>query len=1461
MFHPAVAAWFDARFAAPTRAQALAWPPIARGDSTLLLAPTGSGKTLAAFLACIDRLMFAPAPPPKQRCRVLYVSPLKALATDVERNLRAPIAGIAQVAAARGDTFVIPELWVRTGDTPSQERVRFLRRAPDILITTPESLYLMLTSNAAAQLRAVDTVIIDEIHALVPTKRGAHLMLSLERLEALCERRVQRIGLSATQRPLDEVARFLGGFERDGATRPVTIADAGAVKRLALRVETPLEDMTMSAESPDGSAPSSIWAAIHPRLLDLVRAHGSTLIFVNSRRIAERLAGAINELAGETLVYAHHGSVARPQRLEIEERLKRGAVRGLVATSSLELGIDMGAIDLVVQIEAPPSVASGLQRIGRANHQVGGVSEGVIFPKFRADLLACAALTRAMHEGKVEATRAPKNALDVLAQQIVAMAAMRAWPTDELFARLRQAAPFSELTPALFEGVLDMLSGRYASDDFAELRPRITWDRVAKLIKARDGSKRIAIASGGTIPDRGLYGVFLAGAKTTAAGRIGELDEEMVFETKRGETFVLGASTWRVEEVTHDRVLVSPAPGEPGKMPFWRGEQPLRPYEVGARIGAFTRELLAFDAKTATARLTEEHDLDAAAAANLLAYLGDQQTRGAAVPDDRTILVERHKDELGAWRVCVLTPYGGQVHMPWSMIAVLRVKEHAGLDVESMWTNDGFVVRFPESDVPPDADLLIPTPAEIEPMLLEQLGATALFAAKFRENAARALLLPRRRPGSRTPLWQQRKRAADLLAVAARHPSFPILLETYRECMRDLFDVPALHALLTQIARQETRVVVAEAAAPSPFAAALMFGFVANYLYDGDAPLQERRAQALTIDRAQLKELLGEAELRELLDADAIAEVEARVRLTAYPPKSADQLNDLLLRLGDLSRPELDERGVDAAWLRELVAERRVVPLQIAGEERFVAVEDAARYRDALGVSLPPGLPRVLLGPAADPLLGLAQRYARTHAPFTVRALADRYALPPAVAADVLQSLVRGGRLLEGEFLPGGSGRELSDPEILAQIRRRSLQKLRQAIEPVPPAAYARLLTSWQGVATWLHGKPRFVRRGLDALLDTIEQLQGAPLVASAIERDILPARIDGYAAADLDALCAAGEVVCVGVEPLGDRDGRVAFYLSDHLPRLWSPPVAAELPPDEARIVAHLEANGASFSLSIARAQGGGFMPDLTAALWRLFFRGVVVNDTFRALRTFMRTSKKTKRGRDRAAPAFRSRRAAPLAGDGRWSLVAARALPRPSDSVRALAIAEQLLRRYGVVTREVAQLEGIGGGFSAVYDVLRTLEDQGRVRRGYFVGEVAAMQFAVPAAIERLRALREVGDAVELARLAATDPANPYGALLPWPVPGLTRSAGAEVVIAGGRLLAYLPRGAKAIHVFLPEREPERSRDGTLLAAALLQDRAQGRRLVVEQINGARAVEHPFALYLADAGFVASSLGFVAR
>jgi ATP-dependent helicase Lhr and Lhr-like helicase len=1494
-FHPAVREWFSASFPEPTKAQQLGWPVIANGDWTLIFAPTGSGKTLTAFLWALDRLMFTPRPPKEQRCRVLYISPLKALAVDVERNLRAPLAGIANVARERDDDFVIPEIATRTGDTPQSERARFARDPADILITTPESLYLLMTSNARDVLRGVETVIIDEIHALVPGKRGAHMAVSLERMALRCEKQPQRIGLSATQRPLEEVARFLGGADvapvatavatapvgeaptelqepptapqddvhdefagrLKASFRPVTIVDTGEKKKLQLRVEVPVADMPRVAEATEiasgpaaaGPKAPSIWPAIHPRLLELIRAHTSTLIFVNSRRLAERMAAALNELAGETLVQAHHGSISRLQRVEIEDALKSGKLPALVATSSLELGIDMGAIDLVIQIEAPPSIASGMQRIGRASHQVGASSSGIIFPKFRGDLIACAAVAEAMHEGAIEPTRYPRNPLDVLAQQIVAMVAVDDWQADELFATIRRAAPYAELSRTAFDGVLDMLSGLYPSDEFAELRPRVTWDRVANVITARQGAKRIAITSGGTIPDRGLFGVFLAGTEKNQSARVGELDEEMVFEASVGETFILGASTWRIEEITHDKVIVTPAPGQPGKMPFWKADAAERTVPFGEAIGKLVREIRDSKRSDAIKRLTTRHDLDKLAAENFLQYLADQEEATGVVPDDRTVVVERVVDELGDWRVCVLSPFGGRIHAPWAMAVTAKVRNELAIDVESMWSDDGFIIRFPETERPPSADLMIPDPDEVEQLVLRQLGASSMFAARFREAAARALLLPRTRIQGRTPLWQQRKRAYDLLQVASRFGSFPIILEAYRETLRDVFDVPALVEMMKRIRQRTIRVHTADTAKPSPFAASVLFRFVANFLYDGDAPLAERRAQALSIDQSQLRELLGEPELRELLDEEALAQTEMELQHLdeRHKTKSIDSIHDLLLRLGDLSLEELALRSLidvnDAT--RELVKQRRILEVTIARDKRFIAVEDASRYRDSLGTPIPHGVAERYLQPVADPVGDLVLRYARSHGPFTPGDVARRYGLGVAVIQHALSRFVERGRLIEGEFRPGGTQREWCENEVLRIVRRRSLAKLRKEAEPVEQPVLARLFTSWQGVTR--------KRRGLDALLEVIESLQGFPMAASIFESEILGARIDEYKPSDLDTLSAAGEIVWVGVEPLGERDGRIALYLTDHLPLLHKP-----VDPEPSPLLDHLRTHGASFFNQIQVAMGG-FPAEIVDSLWDLVWKGAITNDTFHALRAFT----KPKSVRPGAGGSrFRSRRVAPPSTQGRWSLVPS---ATANDTQRANALAQQLLTRYGVVTREAPALENIYGGFSAVYPILRAMEDAGRIRRGYFVAGLGATQFASAGAIDLLRALRDEPEKTETIMLSATDPANPYGAIAKWPESPytLSRSVGAEVIMVNGLLACYVSRGEKQFYVFLPEDQPLRNAVAREVAKKLASLVHEGRRraLLIAEINNEPATRSALAPFLVEEGFVSTGLGLQLR
>ena len=1457
-FSPPTRSWFRSTFEAPTPAQEQGWEAISQGRSTLILAPTGSGKTLAAFLWTLDRLLTSPPPAdPRRRCRVLYVSPLKALTYDVERNLRAPLTGIAVEAARAGVDPTPVSVGTRTGDTPARDRRDVARHPPDILVTTPESLYLLLTSAASEILASVEHVIVDEIHSVAATKRGTHLALSLERLERLVTGAggpsPQRIGLSATQRPLEELARFLGGRAPDGTPRPVTIVDAGVRKALDLQIVVPVEDMAElgrpvlvdDAEVLSGPAAgdptvrASIWPAIHPLLLDLVRRHTTTLVFVNSRRLAERLAARLNELAGEELVRAHHGSVAREQRLEVEDALKAGKLPALVATSSLELGIDMGAIDLVVQVEAPPSVATGLQRIGRAGHRVGDPSKGRVFPKYRADLLVAAVVARRMTEGLVEETTVPRNPLDVLAQQIVAMVAVEDLSVDEVAEVVTGAYPFSELSREALEGVLDMLSGRYPSDEFSELRPRLVWDRAAGTLRARPGARMLAVTSGGTIPDRGLFGVF-----TAEGSRVGELDEEMVYESRVGETFVLGATTWRIDEITRDRVVVTPAPGQPGKMPFWHGDQIGRPYELGRALGEFVRRVDSLPDD----RLAEEHHLDPFALRNLRAYLDDErEATGGVLPTDRQVVVQRFRDELGDWRVCVLSPFGARVHAPWALAIEARIRRRLDVEVHAIWSDDGIVVRLPEADDAPPVDAVVLEPEEVEELVVGEVGSSALFASRFRENAARALLLPRRRPGSRTPLWQQRQRAADLLRVAANHGSFPILLETYRECLRDVFDLPALVSLMTDVRARKLRVVPVDTAAPSPFASSLAFSYVASFMYEGDAPLAERRAQALTLDRRMLAELVGSDELRELVDAAALAQLEAELQALDERRRATtpDAASDLLRRLGDLTAAELDARCA-RPLAKDLVRGRRALEVRVAGEPRLIAPEDAGRYRDALGVSPPPGVPDAFLEPVPDALTQLVRRWARVHGPFRSSEPAARLGVPVEMVRAELADLARVGTVLRGEFRPDGTEREWCDAEVLRLLRQRSLAALRREVEPTAPDALARFLPAWQGVGS--------DARGLDRTFEVVAQLQGVAIPASVLERDVLAARIRDYSPRLLDELLAAGDVMWVGAGPLGRDDGKVVLALR-------GAPLAAALPAGEPpagdeheRLRGILAARGACFFRELGAADDAATLD----ALWDLVWAGEVTNDSFAAVRV-LRGGRRAGAGRSgRGRPRVgRLTALGPPRGQGRWSLVD-RGGVSPTEAATALAAV--LLERHGVLTREAVRGEGVAGGFAAVYPVLRAMEEAGRIRRGYFVAGLGGAQFALPGAVDRLRAIRAggggdvgggTGDRPPAVVLAATDPANAYGLALPWPAAGPRRVAGAYVVLLDGLACLFVERGGRSLVALRPY-------DGTWEADAVaaLPTLVAGGRLAR---LGIERSDPELAPHLAAAGFVPTPKGLV--
>lgn len=1472
VFGPATRTWFDSAFDGPTPVQQQGWPRIASGEHCLLIAPTGSGKTLAAFLWCIDRLSRLPedAPP---GVRVVYISPLKALVYDIERNLRAPLRGIERVAEGSRDRLGlvrVPRVAVRTGDTTPKERRQQARDPAEILVTTPESLYLILGSAAAENLRTVETVIVDEVHSLAPSKRGAHLALSLERLSRLADEDPQRIGLSATVRPPETVSRFLSG------DRPVSVIDTSDTPLLDLEIVVPVADMEHPEPPPgeppggggslltalerptpeDKQRPQGLWPAIHPRLLELIREHGSTIIFVNSRGLCERLCQRINELAledeelGVEIARAHHGSLAHGQRREIEEQLKAGQIRAIVATSSLELGIDMGAVDLVVLVESPGSVARGLQRVGRAGHRVGEVSRGRFYPKHRGDLLETTVVTRRMLEGRIEPLALPRNPLDVLAQQIVAMVAVEPWTIDALEETCRRAAGYADLSRDLLLSVLDMLAGRYPSTEFADLRPRILWDRETDRLTPRRGAKTLSLVSGGTIPDRGMYAVTLG----PDGPRLGELDEEMVHETRAGQTITLGASTWRIERITRDRVHVSPAPGELGKLPFWHGEGPGRPIELGRALGRFLRTVEHMDRDEAERWLGEEYHLDHLAAENLLRYVAEQREATGTLPTDRAVTIERFRDELGDWRVCILSPFGGRVHAPWALALEARLGAVAGFEVQTLWSDDGIVLRFVGEGELPSQEVLVPEPEEIEDLVVEQLGHSALFAAQFRENAARSLLLPRLRPGKRMPLWAQRLRAQQLLAVARGYPSFPIVLETYRSCMQDVFDLPALQELLRDIRRREVRVDEVETVTASPFARSLVFAYVAAYMYayayDGDLPVAERRAQALSLDRAMLRELLGHDELRDLLDAGVIAQLEEELQRLApgYKARHSDGLHDVLRFVGDLNDAEVAARCDDdpSEWLDDLTRSRRACRMRIGGEQRWVAAEDVGLYRDALGAVPPGGVPEAFLEAVDEPLEGLLRRWARTHGPFLAREVAGRYGLLPAQVEAVLRGLEARSLILSGEFRPGGRHREWCDPEVLRKLRRRTLAKLRGEVAPVEGPVLARFLPRWHGL-----DEPR---SGPGRLGGVLEQLEGVPLSFTELERVILPSRVPGFQPRMIDELGATGGLVWIGCGSLGGKDGRVALFRRERVGLLWDEPPPLEGDERHAALLDHLDQRGASFLIELVQSLPGAREDELTEALWDLVWAGLVTNDTFHPIRGLGAPSGwRRRRG---GSPAW--------SAGGRWSLTRNLIYGSPSLTQKSHARALALLERYGVVSREVLSLENLPGGFAPIYEVLKTMEESGKVRRGYFVEGLSGAQFAYAGAVDQLRAARRAPDKPRALALAATDPANPYGALLPWPPaanesgPSPRRATGATVVLVEGEPVIYVEKSGKRAITFAAAGDASTL---VLAASALkgLAARRRGKYLRFEQIDGEPARSWPRAPLLAQAGFTEDYKGLV--
>jgi ATP-dependent helicase Lhr and Lhr-like helicase len=1553
-FSPATRGWFRGAFAAPTAAQEGAWSAAQAGRHALVVAPTGSGKTLAAFLWALDRLAAGPPVEAAHRCRVLYVSPLKALAVDVQRNLRSPLAGIRQAATRLG--LPVPDITVgmRTGDTPADERRQFARTPPDVLVTTPESLFLLLTSAARESLRGVQTVIVDEVHAVAGTKRGAHLALSLERLEELLPQPPQRIGLSATVRPVDEVSTFLAG------ARPVEVIQPPIPKTIEVTVQVPVPDLAALDEQPAvgssdeeviGSAAGtaqrpSIWPAVERRLLELVREHRSTIVFSNSRRLAERLTARLNELAAEeieeavdldtfpaeaigqsgigggappTVAKAHHGSMSREQRTLVEEELKSGLLPCVVATSSLELGIDMGAVDLVVQVEAPPSVASGLQRVGRAGHQVGAVSRGVVFPKYRGDLVSCTVVAERMTAGAIESMRYPRNPLDVLAQQVVAMVALEPWQLDHLARVVRRAAPFAALPESALHAVLDMLAGRYPSEEFGELRARITWDRVTDTLQGRPGAQRLAVTSGGTIPDRGLFTVMTPGGPDGRGSRVGELDEEMVYESRVGDTFLLGTSSWTVQDITHDRVIVTPAPGQPARMPFWKGEQVGRPLELGRAVGAFVREMSGLSTEAARGRAAAA-GLDEWAVDNLVAYLHEQREATRHVPSDRTILVERFRDELGDWRLVVHSPFGAKVNGPWGLAIAARMRERRGVEVQASAADDGIVLRLPDAvddsgaEVVPTAEDVLLDPAEVEQVVVAELGGSSLYASRFRECAARSLLLPRRDPRRRTPLWQQRQRASQLLAVAGRYEQFPVTLEAMRECVQDVYDLPGLRELMADVQARKVKVVEVATPAPSPFARSLLFGYVGMFLYESDAPLAERRAAALSLDSTLLAELLGSEAIRELLDPEVVAEVEAQLQRRAPDrhARDAEGAADLLRFLGDLTTAEAVSRGVREEWLHGLEAARRAIRVRVAGEERWLAIEDAGRVRDALGAALPVGVPETFTEPVADPLGDLVLRYARTHGPFAAAECAARFGLGVAVVAGVLDRLVGGGRLVRGELRPlalqpavarGADPVEYCDAEVLRRLRRASLARLRAEVEPVEQRALGRFLPAWQGVQT-VQSTPAGNRRGrmrrapgAEDVLGVVEQLAGAPLPASALESLVLPARLPGYTPALLDELTAAGEVTWTGCGPLGGTDGWLAVAPADVADLLLPEPE-----PDTVGTPLHravLAALGLP-DLDAAPVGGGALffreLADRTArtlldageqapgddavvgAVWDLVWAGLLTNDTLAPLRARLsgggrstpahRTRRSPARGRYAQLRAGRPpmpTRTGPPSVAGRWALAVTR---EPEPTRRAHARAEAFLERHGVLTRGALGTERVTGGFAGVYRVLRAMEDSGRARRGYVVEGLGAAQFAVPGAIDRMRALSRpdgtsAGERSSVV-LAAADPAQPYGAALAWPDtvgdskhrPG--RKAGALVVLVDGAPVLYVERGGRSLLSFGTDRD-ELVSAAHALAGAVHEGWLGS--LAVERADGVGSLGSDLAEVLTEAGFRVTPKGLRLR
>ena len=1545
-FRPAVRGWFEDVFARPTDVQEQAWRAIAADAHALVVAPTGSGKTLAAFLWALNNLVeregqtALPLPGAASAgaaagshggVKVLYISPLKALGVDVENNLRAPLTGIARKAERLGEEIPDITVGVRSGDTPQAERNRQVRRPPDVLITTPESAYLMLTSKAAGILKSVDTVIIDEIHALAGTKRGVHLALTLERLAQVAGE-FQRIGLSATVRPLEAVANFLGGG------RPVEIIAPPAEKRWDLNIHVPVEDMSdlpvpeagstigeMTVDDPLGitggplpqpqadsglgrqgidAGPNesalptakSIWPFIEDKLYKEIMAHRSTLVFVNSRRTAERVTSRLNELyaaehdpdslssasrrppsqlmaqsdvvgkAPAVIARAHHGSVSKDERAMTETMLKEGTLKAVVATSSLELGIDMGAVELVVQVESPPSVASGLQRVGRAGHAVGAVSAGSFYPKHRADLLQSAVTVRRMREGLIEELKTPRNPLDVLTQQTVAAVAAAGedgLDVDEWYETVRRAWPYRDLAREVFDSVIDLASGVYPSTDFSELKPRVVYDRITGMLTPRPGAQRVAVTSGGTIPDRGMFGVFLVGgAEGGAPRRVGELDEEMVYESRVGDIFTLGATSWRIENITRDQVQVTPAPGHTGRLPFWNGDAAGRPYELGKALGAFRREAYSDPSLII--------DADEWARDNLLAYLREQEDATGIIPDEKTLLLERFKDEVGDWRLVLHTPFGRPVNAAWALAVGARVAERTGMDPQAVSGDDGIVLRLPEGEEAPDASLFAFDADEIADIVTEQVGGSALFASRFRECSARALLLPRRNPGKRAPLWQQRQRAEQLLDVARKYPSFPIILETVRECLQDVYDLPALTELMRDLGHRRVRIAEVTVEQPSPFASSLLFNYTGAFMYEGDSPLAEKRAAALALDPALLAKLLGTVELRELLDPEIIAEVDAQLqrRTPERRAKTTEQVADLLRVLGPIPVAELGEHASVPMTALDALGSR-IMRVRIGGREHLAQSLDAPLLRDGLGVPVPPGIP-AQQATITDALEQLLSRWARTRGPFTLREAADAFGLSVSATFAVVSSL---DSVLEGHYRQGVEETEYVASEVLRVIRSRSLAAARAATEPVTPATYGRFLPDWQQVAPVGQQPPL---RGADGVFAVIEQLAGVRLPASAWESLVLPARVGDYSPRHLDELTSSGEVLILGAGKAGASDPWIMLLPADYAAQL-APQLDEFGPSMLQQSVLDVLARGGGFLFAdlLAEVPGSLAAPgELREALWPLVEAGLVAPDSFAPIRAHLsggsrsaaahRSKRRPSRSRLRMGRTSfaQSQRATSTPPDvaGRWAL----AVPAASEATaRSLAHGEAWLDRYGVVTRGSVVAEDVLGGFALAYKVLSGFEESGKAMRGYVIDGLGAAQFSTPAVIDRLRGLADSPDVTgwpsgtqepQTYLLAAADPANPYGAALPWPETegSPTRAAGSLVVLVDGLPVAHLTRGGKTLTTF---PVPAGIDDGEVMGyivAALTEAVASGRLspLTIEKANGASVFETPLANQLREHG-----------